>query len=235
MPHLISRPCAVTEWVTTLQGKAAMTTVLGIFDEYETERKRKLGEMENPPALPGLNGVQPDPSYCLMTMKLCEARLAELAAHTWQDPKVWYDGNVDSAPEPCYRSLARKGTEGSAGAFDLDLLQMSLGGGVMSTGVTYHETPPYLDKQYRTYGGHYKYLYEPYTGGLVDHGPVAKPTEEEYRLWKVRDTALQTEKARVKAMHASALHSIIQHYGKSLTTDSDRIWRRFEEPEDGEY
>ena len=213
-----------------------MATVLGIFDDYyETERKRKLGEMEGPPAFLGLNGVQPDPSYWLMTMKVCEARLAEIAARTWQDPKVWYNAKVRSF-EPAYRGLGADGTQGSAGALDLDLLQMSLGDGVLSTGVTYHGTPPpYLVKDYKTYDGHYKYEQYARSGGLGSQGPVDEPTDEEYRLWQVRDTALQTEKARVKAMHASALHSMIQHYGKSLTTDSDRVWRRYEEPEDGKY
>ena len=217
-----------------------MATVLGIFDDYETERKRKLDEVEDPPAFSGLNGVQPDPSYWLMTMKVCEARLAEIAARTWQDPKAWYNGNVYTAPEPAYRNLGTEATEGSAGAFDLDLLQMSLGGGVLSTGVTYHVPSwpgaPHLIKDYRTYDGHYKYeRYERSFGASGNEGPVSEPTEEQYRLWQVRDTALQTEKARIKAMHASALHSMIQHYGKSLTTDSDRVWRRYEEPEDGKY
>jgi len=205
-----------------------MATVLNIFDNYyATERKRKLKETKGVPGFLDSNGA-PDPSYWLMLMKVCEARHAEIAARMWQDPKVWYSSVIADSepPQSAYRSL---GSEGFGGAFDLDLLQMSLGGGggggVPSTGVTYHETLPYYDKQYRTYDGHYKYRKD-----LTTY-----PTEEEYRLWQVRDIALQTEMARIKAMHASALHAIMQHYGKNLTTDSDRVWRQYEEPEDGRY
>ena len=224
-----------------------MATVLGIFDEYyEAEKKRKHADVEYPPAS-SLVSVQPDPSYWLMTMKVCESRLAEIAARTWPDPRAWYNGNAYTspepeytAPEPAYRGLGADGTEGSAGAFDLDLLQMNLEAskwtGVLSTGVTYHDQNPlYHLKDYRTYDGHYKYERHDYQGGLAPRGPLYEPTEEQCRLWQVRDRMLQTEKARVKAMHASALHSIMQHYGKSLTTDSDRVWARYEEPEDWNY
>ena len=213
-----------------------MATVLGIFDEYyEAEKKRKHADVEYPPAS-SLASVQPDPSYWLMTMKVCESRLAEIAARTWQDPKVWYDMHTNDGPQAVYRSTGGEGTEGSAGAFDLDLLQMNLGGGVLSTGVTYHDQNPlYHFKDYRTYDGHYTYERHNYQGGLAPRGPLYEPTEEQCRLWQVRDRMLQTEKARVKAMHASALHSMMQHYGKRLTTDSDRVWRRYEEPEGWNY
>lgn len=213
-----------------------MATVLGIFDEYyEAEKKRKHADVEHPPAS-SLVSVQPDPSYWLMTMKVCESRLAEIAARTWQDPKVWYDMHTNDGPQAVYRSTGGEGTEGSAGAFDLDLLQMNLGGGVLSTGVTYHDQNPlYHFKDYRTYDGHYTYERHNYQGGMAPSGPLYEPTEEQCRLWQVRDRMLQTEKARVKAMHASALHSMMQHYGKRLTTDSDRVWRRYEEPEGWNY
>lgn len=186
---------------------------------YESERKRKLADVEYPPASSS-DRVEEDPAYWMMTMKVCQARLAEIAARTWQDPRVWYRENEYSAPEACYRSNANVEdyprtafrslpTVGSTGAFDLDLLQMSLGGGVLSTGVTYHETRPSTVKDYRTYDGHYRYEQHERSMGLGLNGPIEPPTEEQYRLWKARDTALQNEKARIKAMHASALHSIL--------------------------
>lgn len=207
-----------------------------VMGRYEDTKRRRSEAFET-------SGVQ-GPTYWLMVMRLCEDKLKQLTVNTWEDPLVWYHTHKGSSG-PKFTSLTSYEHQNShdcdvfcdgslslsAGEHDMPTFQMSLDGDLMSTGtVNYHDqTDDMTTHTYRTYNDHYKYLLYPgdeYNGGAE---PVAKPTEYEMTLWKLRNDKLEEEKVRVKTMHERARKHIEEYYGTQMT--SDRIWKPFEEPE----